>query len=162
MTRVRCIFVDTTVPVRIRPRMETSPVKGHFLSARRVPLAIIQFQIRQYPPFAAWKSCSRTNVCALNGGFRCPKPQANVLVPSSSALAYSRALRTLSFLVDEDMRLLLVGALRLHCQFGGHVCGCGNAVALAFTKIWRSVFKVRAAKTPASRDVPQIGSFLLR
>lgn len=32
MTSVRCIFVETTVPVRIRPRMETSPVKGHFLS----------------------------------------------------------------------------------------------------------------------------------
>jgi hypothetical protein len=30
--RVRCILVLTTVPVRIRPRMETMPVKGHFLS----------------------------------------------------------------------------------------------------------------------------------
>jgi hypothetical protein len=29
---VRCILVETTVPVRIRPRMETVPVKGHFLS----------------------------------------------------------------------------------------------------------------------------------
>ena len=29
---VRCILVDTTVPVRIRPRIETRPVKGHFLS----------------------------------------------------------------------------------------------------------------------------------
>ena len=33
MTRVRCILVETTVPVRIRPRIETIPVKGHFLSA---------------------------------------------------------------------------------------------------------------------------------
>lgn len=32
MIRVRCILVDTTVPVRIRPRMETRPVNGHFLS----------------------------------------------------------------------------------------------------------------------------------
>lgn len=32
MIRVRCILVETTVPVRIRPRMETRPVKGHFLS----------------------------------------------------------------------------------------------------------------------------------
>lgn len=32
MMRVRCIFVETTVPVRIRPRIETSPVNGHFLS----------------------------------------------------------------------------------------------------------------------------------
>ena len=29
---VRCILVDMTVPVRIRPRMETMPVNGHFLS----------------------------------------------------------------------------------------------------------------------------------
>ena len=29
---VRVIFVDTTLPARIRPRMETLPVKGHFLS----------------------------------------------------------------------------------------------------------------------------------
>lgn len=36
MTSVRCILVETTVPVRIRPRMETRPVKGHFLSEGRV------------------------------------------------------------------------------------------------------------------------------
>lgn len=29
---VRVILVDTTFPVKIRPRMEMSPVKGHFLS----------------------------------------------------------------------------------------------------------------------------------
>lgn len=37
---VRCILADTTVPVRIRPRMETRPVNGHFLSVascKRVP-----------------------------------------------------------------------------------------------------------------------------
>lgn len=32
MTMVRCILLETTRPVRIRPRMETRPVKGHFLS----------------------------------------------------------------------------------------------------------------------------------
>lgn len=32
MMMVRCILVETTVPVRIRPRIETRPVKGHFLS----------------------------------------------------------------------------------------------------------------------------------
>lgn len=32
MIIVRVIFVDTTLPVKIRPRMETLPVKGHFLS----------------------------------------------------------------------------------------------------------------------------------
>lgn len=29
---VRFILVETTLPVRIRPRIEMSPVKGHFLS----------------------------------------------------------------------------------------------------------------------------------
>jgi hypothetical protein len=28
-------LVETTVPVRIRPRIETMPVKGHFLSVDR-------------------------------------------------------------------------------------------------------------------------------
>ncbi len=32
MTTVRVIFVDTTTPLRMRPRMLTLPVKGHFLS----------------------------------------------------------------------------------------------------------------------------------
>jgi len=29
---VRFILVDFTIPVMIRPRMDTLPVKGHFLS----------------------------------------------------------------------------------------------------------------------------------
>ena len=29
---VRVILAETTLPVRMRPRIETSPVKGHFLS----------------------------------------------------------------------------------------------------------------------------------
>lgn len=29
---VRCILVETTVPVKILPRIETKPVNGHFLS----------------------------------------------------------------------------------------------------------------------------------
>jgi hypothetical protein len=33
MMRVRCILVETTLPVRMRPRIDTMPVKGHFLSA---------------------------------------------------------------------------------------------------------------------------------
>ena len=33
---VRVIFVETTRPVKMRPRIETSPVKGHFLSAAEV------------------------------------------------------------------------------------------------------------------------------
>lgn len=36
MTMVLCILVEITVPVKIRPRIETIPVKGHFLSVARV------------------------------------------------------------------------------------------------------------------------------
>lgn len=32
MIIVRFILVDITLPVRMRPRIEMSPVKGHFLS----------------------------------------------------------------------------------------------------------------------------------
>jgi hypothetical protein len=32
MMMVRFIFVDLTTPDKMRPRMETLPVKGHFLS----------------------------------------------------------------------------------------------------------------------------------
>lgn len=35
MMMVLVILVDFTTPERIRPRIETSPVKGHFLSAHR-------------------------------------------------------------------------------------------------------------------------------
>jgi hypothetical protein len=33
MMIVRVILVEMTFPVKIRPRIETLPVKGHFLSA---------------------------------------------------------------------------------------------------------------------------------
>ena len=32
MTTVRVIFVEMTMPLRMRPRIDTLPVKGHFLS----------------------------------------------------------------------------------------------------------------------------------
>lgn len=42
MMRVLCILVETTVPVRIRPRIETWPTNGHFLSVKRKMLAAVQ------------------------------------------------------------------------------------------------------------------------
>lgn len=45
MTTVRCILVETTVPVRIRPRIETRPVKGHFLSAAQKRSATVPSQM---------------------------------------------------------------------------------------------------------------------
>ena len=43
MMIVRVILVETTRPVRIRPRIDTSPVKGHFLSAARVGPSELDF-----------------------------------------------------------------------------------------------------------------------
>lgn len=61
MTRVRCILVDTTVPVRIRPRIETWPVKGHFLSD---PISINSNNMHLF---------LLTDIGAFNGRLRCPE-----------------------------------------------------------------------------------------
>lgn len=65
MMTVRCILVETTVPVRIRPRIETRPVKGHFLS--------ISFQSQQIPApcnaCKAYPSRSRRVVWLLRSSF---------------------------------------------------------------------------------------------
>jgi hypothetical protein len=66
----------------------------------------------------------RTDVRALNRGLGRSEAQTDVLVPSSAALASSRRLG-LRLGVEEDVRLLLESALRLHGKFGGHGCGCG-------------------------------------
>jgi hypothetical protein len=42
MIIVRCILVEITVPVRILPRMDTSPVKGHFLSENQMSAHVDQ------------------------------------------------------------------------------------------------------------------------
>ena len=80
---VRCILVETTVPVSIRPRIETLPVKGHFLS----------IQCQHYIELVVKHSSEeqRTNVCSLDGCLWCLKAQTDVLVPeyvSDSALLH--------------------------------------------------------------------------
>lgn len=54
-----------------------------------------------------------------------PEAQSDVLVPSPATLSDLCRLRELraALVVEEDVRLLLVGALALDCQFGGHDCG---------------------------------------
>jgi len=48
ITSVRCILVETTVPVRMRPRIETKPVNGHFLSMYEPSIAV--FGVRKPNP----------------------------------------------------------------------------------------------------------------
>ena len=72
MTMVRCILVETTVPVRIRPRIETRPVKGHFLSvvaARQLHTSSSNVDIRcvlHRPPLA---------LATFPATYRCRSPQ---------------------------------------------------------------------------------------
>ena len=53
---VRFILVDTTLPVRIRPRIEMSPVKGHFLS-----------KVSSHDEYIYNIHGSRTDVSAVDG-----------------------------------------------------------------------------------------------
>ena len=66
---MRVIFVETTFPVRMRPRIEMSPVNGHFLSRRWLVLSLGESILE------------RTNICAVDGLRRCFETQANILVP---------------------------------------------------------------------------------
>lgn len=73
---VRVILVETTRPVRIRPRMETSPVNGHFLSERtRQHTNALILGIR------ARGGETRTDVSAVDRLGRRLEAQANILVP---------------------------------------------------------------------------------
>lgn len=74
-------------------------------------------------------SCSsRTDVCALNRSLWRPEAQPNILVPSSPSFADLGAPRSLSLLIDEDVRLFLIGALRLDGQFSRHDRGVVTVV----------------------------------
>ena len=106
------------MPVRIRPRIETSPVNGHFLS-RQPKLTAYTSQL----PVPTRASYQHTDICSLNSSLWCSEPQPNVLVPSSSTFTDLGAFRPLGLLVDEDVRLFLIGALRLHRQLCRHDCG---------------------------------------
>ena len=64
----------------------------------------------------------RTDVASLNRSLWCAETQSNVLVPSSASFSDGGGLR-LGLGVQEDMGLLLVSALALDGQFGGHGCG---------------------------------------
>ena len=71
---MRVIFVETTRPVKMRPRMETSPVNGHFLSSgRETDTEVCIYDQNQ--------GIGRTDVRAVNclrGGL---ESKTNILVP---------------------------------------------------------------------------------
>lgn len=85
-----------------------------------MPLAIVKRSAAI--GFAQRSGDLRTNVVAFNRRLWRSESQSNVFVPSSSSLSDSAGLG-LCLRVQEDVRLLLEGALRLHGKFGGHDCG---------------------------------------
>jgi hypothetical protein len=100
MTIVRVIFVETTRPVRMRPRMETSPVKGHFLSDENNLLSVrIALQMRKGV---------RTDVTAVDRLRRGLEPKTDILIPpllpsGDFLAAYSAARqRSIASSNDED------------------------------------------------------------
>ena len=64
-----------------------------------------------------------TNVCSLNSVLRGPEAQTDILIPSPATLSLALALAGLRLVVEEDMRLLLVSALALDSELGGHLDG---------------------------------------
>ena len=106
---VRCIFVETTVPLRIRPRIETKPVKGHFLS---VPKSYQKTMCREVS-LERLVMKTHTDVGSLNRCLRGPEAQTDIFVPSPSTLADSPALGLEGFVVEEDVGLFLKGTLGL-------------------------------------------------
>lgn len=149
MIRVRCIFVDMTVPVRIRPRIETIPVKGHFLSVEhmisnrsmreRSPRYLRTSPPWTFPHFRLWgndQELERTYVGSLNRSLWRPESKSNVLVPSSPAFAHLLALRALHLRVKEYVRLFLESPLRLHGQFGRHDCDIPSTMVLEGFACW--------------------------
>src|SRR5437870_1372304 len=66
MTMVRCILVETTVPFRIRPRIETRPVKGHFLSVKRAPPRNVSFLVLLSPHHPGVSHPSKSHSILVN------------------------------------------------------------------------------------------------
>lgn len=96
-----------------------------------------------------------TDVCALDCVLGGSEAEANVLVPSSAAFAHFGALGSLGFLVDENVRLLLICTLRLHGQFGRHVCWFEGRVVVGYEirvfvrglRVWRFSLNFLGAST---------------
>ena len=69
---MRVILVETTRPVRMRPRIETSLVKGHFLSTS---VCIVCKLLRRH------KLTARTNVASVNRLWGRLKSKSHIFIP---------------------------------------------------------------------------------
>lgn len=119
---VRFMAIDTTVPVRILPRIETSPVKGNFLSGYLL-IGNRDTLLRLH-----------INVVSVYGSSRGFDTKSNVAIESRTPLARPSNAHTLASRCNTNVRLALVGTLRLckcrHlrvCLFGEAKCQIEDA-----------------------------------
>jgi hypothetical protein len=82
MMMVLVILVDFTTPERIRPRIETSPVKGHFLSERTKHQMNTQGQLNRIPSTCGARICRLTDVGSVDGLGRGLEAKTDILVPT--------------------------------------------------------------------------------
>jgi hypothetical protein len=75
MIIVRVIFVEMTRPVRMRPRMETSLVNGHFLS-------VLTRIIIVYGLFQQSKKSARTDISSVYRLGGCLESKSHILIPT--------------------------------------------------------------------------------
>ena len=89
------------------------------------------FPQQSYPPLPSIQyqsskiECPHTDVATLNGSLGRPESETDILVVTTASVL-PLDLSTLALCVGEDVRLLLVSALALDSQFGGHLVGCGR------------------------------------
>ena len=105
----------------MRPRIETRPVNGHFLSNGRNKRVRVE---RQH--YFRTKKVEITDIGPLNCGLRSPEAQPDIFKPSPSAFPSALALGSFLLGVEENVRLLLEGTLRLDSQLGRHDCWKGG------------------------------------
>ena len=74
MTIVRFIFMLVTMPVKIRPRMLTFPVKGHFLSIYVPSMACWRNSHRQYLTVSAASSQAEQDSYKLQSNLQMQPP----------------------------------------------------------------------------------------
>jgi hypothetical protein len=79
---VLVILVDFTTPERIRPRIETSPVKGHFLSERTKHQMNTQGQLNRILSTCGARICRLTDVGSVDGLGRGLEAKTDILVPT--------------------------------------------------------------------------------
>ena len=139
MIIVRVIFVETTRPVRMRPRIETSPVNGHFLSVLLVRSRESHVHNEHTPiycPLMASKGVLNPRPTSLNHLLFRVETFFPAMCCKLSHLLVRRGFKlTLGLGVLEKV-LLLIGLFNLWIRYQHSVRDCFNEYSPARTWRW--------------------------